>query len=81
MGPMCFDYGFGPFRWVCSSNCPKDLEITDRIASEVLEEIMKNAPDEIKLQMSDNINWIKEAGENKMVVGSQSKNFVCRCRR
>ena len=73
MGPMCFDYGFGPFRWVCSSNCPKDLEITDRIASEVLEEIMKNAPDEIKLQMSDNINWIKEAGENKMVVGSQAR--------
>ena len=73
MGPMCFDYGFGPFRWVCSSNCPKDLEITDRIASEVLEEIMKYAPDEIKLQMSDNINWIKEAGENKMVVGSQAR--------
>ncbi len=73
MGPMCFDYGFGPFRWVCSSNCPKDLEVTDRIASEVLEEIMKNAPDEIKLQMSDNINWIKEAGENKMVVGSQAR--------
>ena len=73
MGPMCFDYGFGPFRWVCSSNCPKDLEITDRIASKVLEEIMKKAPDEIKLQMSDNINWIKEAGENKMVVGSQAR--------
>ena len=73
MGPMCFDYGFGPFRWVCSSNCPKDLEITDRIASEVLKEIMKYAPDEIKLQMSDNINWIKEAGENKMVVGSQAR--------
>ena len=73
MGPMCFDYGFGPFRWVCSSNCPRDLEITDRIACKVLEEIMKKAPDEIKLQMSDNINWIKEAGENKMVVGSQAR--------
>ena len=74
MGPMCFDYGFGPFRWVYASNCPKDLEVTDRIDSEVLEEIMKNAPDEIKLQMSDNINWIKEAlGENKMVVGSQAE--------
>ena len=73
MGPMCFDYGFGPFRWVCSSNNPIDLEITDRIASEVLEEIMKNSPEEIQLQMSDNINWIKAAGENKMVVGSQSR--------
>ena len=73
MGPMCFDYGFGPFRWVCSSNCPKDLEKTDRIASEVLEKMIKDSPDEIKLQMSDNINWIKEAGENKMVVGSQAR--------
>ena len=73
MGPMCFDYGFGPFRWVCSSNNPIDLEITDRIASEVLEEIMKNSPEEIQLQMSDNINWIKAAGENKMVVGSQAR--------
>ncbi len=73
MGPMCFDYGFGPFRWVCSSNSPTDLEITDRIASEVLEEIMKNSPEEIQLQMRDNINWIKAAGENKMVVGSQAR--------
>ncbi|MAR40155.1 MAG: urocanate hydratase [Flavobacteriales bacterium] len=73
MGPMCFDYGFGPFRWVCSSNSPTDLEITDKIASEVLEKIMKKSPVEIQLQMSDNINWIKSAGENKMVVGSQSR--------
>jgi urocanate hydratase len=73
MGPMCFDYGFGPFRWVCTSNDPKDLSITDRIACEVLEKIMTNSPDEIKLQMSDNINWIKAAGENKMVVGSQAR--------
>ena len=73
MGPMCFDYGFGPFRWVCSSNSPTDLEITDRIASDVLEEIMKNSPKEIQLQMSDNINWIRAAGENRMVVGSQSR--------
>jgi urocanate hydratase len=73
MGPMCFDYGFGPFRWVCASNDAKDLVITDRIACEVLEEIMQHSPDEIKLQMSDNINWIKAAGENKMVVGSQAR--------
>ena len=73
MGPMCFDYGFGPFRWVCTSNDPKDLAITDKIACSVLEELMKDSPSEIKLQMSDNINWIKAAGENKMVVGSQSR--------
>ncbi|OUV75901.1 MAG: urocanate hydratase [Flavobacteriales bacterium TMED123] len=73
MGPMCFDYGFGPFRWVCSSNDPKDLAITDRITCEVLENIMQDAPQEIKLQMIDNINWIKAAGENKMVVGSQAR--------
>ena len=73
MGPMCFDYGFGPFRWVCASNDPKDLAITDRIACNVLEALMKVCPDEIKLQMSDSINWIKAAGENKMVVGSQSR--------
>jgi len=73
MGPMCFDYGFGPFRWVCASNDAKDLAITDRIACEVLEKLMHDSPDEIKLQMSDNINWIKAAGENKMVVGSQAR--------
>ena len=73
MGPMCFDYGFGPFRWVCASNDAKDLAKTDRIACEVLEEIIKHSPAEIKLQMSDNINWIKAAGENKMVVGSQAR--------
>ena len=73
MGPMCFDYGFGPFRWVCTSNDPKDLAITDKIACSVLEELMKDSPSDIKLQMSDNINWIKAAGENKMVVGSQAR--------
>ena len=73
MGPMCFDYGFGPFRWVCSSNRSEDLDITDRIAAEVLEELLKTSPGEIKLQMQDNINWIKSAGENKMVVGSQAR--------
>ena len=73
MGPMCFDYGFGPFRWVCSSNSRIDLEITDRIATEVLEKLIKNSPKEIQLQMQDNINWIKAAGENKMVVGSEAR--------
>jgi len=73
MGPMCFDYGFGPFRWVCTSNDPNDLAITDKIAANVLEKIMQKSPVEIKLQMSDNINWIKIAGENKMVVGSQAR--------
>jgi len=73
MGPMCFDYGFGPFRWVCASNDAKDLAITDKIACDVLEKIMQHSPTEIKLQMSDNINWIKAAGENKMVVGSQAR--------
>ncbi len=73
LGPMCFDYGFGPFRWVCASNDPKDLAITDRIATEVLEEMAKSAPAEITQQMHDNITWIKAAGENKLVVGSQAR--------
>ena len=73
MGPMCFDYGFGPFRWVCASNSSVDLKITDNIATKVLEDLAKNASDDIKLQMEDNINWIKAAGENNMVVGSQSR--------
>nr|WP_321405489.1 urocanate hydratase [uncultured Carboxylicivirga sp.] len=73
MGPMCFDYGFGPFRWVCSSNDPKDLAETDRIATEVLEELRQESPVEIQQQMADNIHWIKEAGRNKLVVGSQAR--------
>ncbi len=73
MGPMCFDYGFGPFRWVCTSGKPDDLEKTDEIASEVLEEIMKNSPEEIQQQMADNIQWIKGAQENNLVVGSQAR--------
>lgn len=73
LGPMCFDYGFGPFRWVCCSNDEKDLRVTDEIAANILEEIYATAPDEIKLQLSDNINWIKSAMENKMVVGSQAR--------
>jgi urocanate hydratase len=73
MGPMCFDYGFGPFRWVCASGKPEDLQITDNIACEVLEEIKKNSPVEIQQQMADNIQWIKGAQENKLVVGSQAR--------
>ena len=73
MGPMCFDYGFGPFRWVCTSGKPADLQKTDEIACEVLEEIMKNSPEEIQQQMQDNITWIKGAQENKLVVGSQAR--------
>ncbi len=73
MGPMCFDYGFGPFRWVCASGKPEDLEKTDQIACDVLEEIMKSSPEEIQQQMADNIQWIKGAQENKLVVGSQAR--------
>ena len=73
MGPMCFDYGFGPFRWVCASGKPEDLQKTDEIACEVLEELMKNSPKEIQQQMQDNITWIKGARENKLVVGSQAR--------
>lgn len=73
MGPMCFDYGFGPFRWVCTSADSSDLEKTDAIACEVLEEIRKNSPEEIQQQMADNIQWIKGAQENKLVVGSQAR--------
>ena len=73
MGPMCFDYGFGPFRWVCASGKPEDLAKTDKIACDVLEEMMKNSPSEIKQQMADNIQWIKGAQENKLVVGSQAR--------
>jgi len=73
MGPMCFDYGFGPFRWVCASGKPEDLAKTDEIASKVLEEISKTAPIEIQQQMQDNIQWIKGAQENKLVVGSQAR--------
>lgn len=73
MGPMFFDYGFGPFRWVCTSGKPEDLAVTDRLAVEVLEEICKTAPEEIQHQMEDNIHWIKEAGLNHLVVGSQAR--------
>ncbi len=73
LGPMCFDYGFGPFRWVCTSGKPADLDSTDEIAMNVLQEIMNNSPEEIQLQMQDNITWIRDAKQNKMVVGSQAR--------
>ena len=73
MGPMCFDYGFGPFRWVCTSGDPEDLAKTDALACEVFEEMMLTAPEEIRQQMKDNIQWIKGAKENELVVGSQAR--------
>jgi len=79
MGPMCFDFGFGPFRWVCTSSDPMDLEISDKIATDVMEEIYKTAPDEIKQQLDDNIRWIKSAQNNKLVVGSQARILYADC--
>ena len=73
MGPICFDYGFGPFRWVCTSGNPKDLDKTDKIAQKIIENMLKECPVEIKQQLEDNLKWIKEAGNNKMVVGSQAR--------
>jgi urocanate hydratase len=73
LGPMCFDFGFGPFRWVCASGDPLDLEKTDAIACSVLEKMMQECPEEIQQQMADNIQWIKGAQENKLVVGSQAR--------
>mgnify|MGYP003384047971 CR=1 FL=1 len=73
LGPMCFDYGFGPFRWVCTSGKSEDLDHTDQIAMDVLQEIMVHSPEEIQLQLQDNITWIQDAKKNKMVVGSQAR--------
>jgi urocanate hydratase len=73
MGPMCFDYGFGPFRWVCASGKPEDLQYTDELAKQVLEKLIQVSPEEIKQQMQDNIQWIAGAQENKLVVGSQAR--------
>ena len=73
MGPMCFDYGFGPYRWVCCSGDPSDLQVTDEIACEVLEQMLQDSPVEIQQQMIDNIRWIRGAGANDMVVGSQAR--------
>ena len=73
MGPMFFDYGFGPFRWVCSSGDEKDLATSDRLAAEVLDNMLKTAPQDIHGQLADNLHWIREAGKNKLVVGSQAR--------
>lgn len=73
MGPMCFDYGFGPFRWVCTSGKPKDLAYTDQLAAEVLESLLKKAPESIQPQLRDNLHWVREASQNKLVVGSQAR--------
>lgn len=73
MGPMFFDYGFGPFRWVCSSCKHEDLVVTDRLAAEVLDDMQKSAPDDIRGQLADNLHWIREAGKNHLVVGSQAR--------
>jgi urocanate hydratase len=73
MGPMCFDYGFGPFRWVCTSADPADLETTDRLAGDAIEAMAAEAPEQTRQQMLDNLRWIRAAGENRMVVGSQAR--------
>ena len=73
MGPKFFDYGFGPFRWVCTSSDPDDLALTDRIALEEMEQLARHAPEDIREQMNDNIHWIREAGKNNLVVGSQAR--------
>lgn len=79
MGPMFFDYGFGPFRWVCTSGNAEDLEKTDKIAAKIMREIAAEAPEEIRGQMQDNIRWIEEAGKNKLVVGSQARILYADC--
>jgi urocanate hydratase len=73
MGPVCFDYGFGPFRWVCTSGSAEDLRTTDRIAAEIIEGQAANAPDDVRQQMLDNVRWIRAAEANAMVVGSQAR--------
>jgi urocanate hydratase len=73
LGPLCFDYGFGPFRWVCCSGDPADLDTTDRLAAEVLRELLVDAPDDIRGQIQDNLTWILHAKENQLVVGSQAR--------
>ena len=79
MGPMFFDYGFGPFRWVCTSGDPADLAVTDRLAAEVLEEMTKTSPADIQGQLADNLHWIREAGRNHLVVGSQARILYADC--
>jgi urocanate hydratase len=79
MGPLCFDYGFGPFRWVCTSCNPADLELTDQIAMQVMEEMLQDVPSQIQQQLKDNITWIHEAKQNKLVVGSQARILYADC--
>ena len=79
MGPMFFDYGFGPFRWVCTSGKPEDLEMTDRLAAEVLEDMCRTSPESIRGQLEDNLHWIREAGPNRLVVGSQARILYADC--
>lgn len=79
MGPLCFDYGFGPFRWVCASGNPADLDISDMLAMKVLEEMSASSPKEIYVQLQDNIRWISEAKQNKLVVGSQARILYADC--
>ena len=79
MGPLFFDYGFGPFRWVCSSGNPEDLELSDSIAAATLEKIATTSPKETEMQMRDNIHWIREAGKNNLVVGSQARILYADC--
>ena len=79
MGPLFFDYGFGPFRWICTSGNPEDLEKSDAIAAQVLERLSAQAPEEVKSQMEDNLHWIREAGQNKLVVGSQARILYADC--
>src|SRR5690606_7340957 len=73
MGPLCFDYGFGPFRWICASGRERDLHTTDQIAASVLEKLLAQAPAEIASQLRDNLHWIRQAGHNRLVVGSQAR--------
>ena len=79
MGPMFFDYGFGPFRWVCTSGRPEDLEVTDRLAAEILEDMCRTAPGSIRGQLEDNLHWIREAARNRLVVGSQARILYADC--
>lgn len=79
MGPMFFDYGFGPFRWVCTSGSEQDLATTDRLAAEVLEDMLRTAPAEIRGQLADNLHWIREAARNRLVVGSQARILYADC--
>ena len=81
LGPLCFDYGFGPFRWVCASGNPDDLRRTDAIAARVLRELAAQAPEDIRLQMEDNLRWIEQAEENRLVVGIASAHSLRRFRR